>query len=608
MQENPSPEEPPASSESFPGPGIALLLYAALALLLTWPLVMHLTDHVPGGNNDLWQNYWNFWWWTTALLEQGQLPYTTDLVYQPGAVSLAFQTHSPANILLTFPVLLVAGIPAAMNSAILLGFIFSGWGAYLLCRELIEDRRAAFLGGLIFAFFPQHFEQSLEHLNLASIEAMPFFLFFLVKLVRCGGWHNTVLCAVFFAINALFSWHNLLLILPLGIFLFVWELTRSERSRLGVVTEATLSGAVAAVILLPFACPMVPEILRGETYFLKPPPPVSKGIDPLFLLLPAEYHPLWGDLVTGVYQRLRGYGSVGFTCYLGVGTLALWIAGKCLEKRKVSATRRRFSWALWTFLFLFYLLLALGDPLVIAGKQTSLPLPFAAVRNLPLFGTLRIANRFVVPATLALSVLSAYGAARTFSMLRPGLWLDRRKAFWGLLALLAVDYLWIPYPMRTLPQPDWTEEIKKAPPGLLLNIPGGYRARGADDLYLQTLHRRPLVGGYTSCIPPHMEERVQELPFLKLIFEGRPQVESAVAGGLKDVLRTLPVEVVVIHLGRERELLETLRKEHLGTWKARLYNPEKGTPRRILDETRAALRDLWGEPIYVDDEVEIYTR
>jgi hypothetical protein len=608
--QTPSIEDSPAPSESFPRSGIALLLYAALALLLTWPLVIHLTDHVPGGNNDLWQNYWNFWWWKTALLEQGKLPYSTDLVYQPGgAVSLAFQTHSPANILLTFPVLLVAGIPAAMNSAVLLGFVFAGWGAYLLCRELIEDRRAAFLGGVVFAFFPQHFEQSLEHLNLASIEAMPFFLYFLVKLVRRGGWHNTVLCAAFFALNALFSWHNLLLILPFGIVLFIWELLRAERPRLGILGEATFSGAVACVLLLPFAYPMVAEILQGETYFLKPPPPLPKGIDPLFLLLPAEYHPLWGNLVTGIYQRLRGYGSVGFTCYLGVTALALWIAGRCRPgSREVASTAHRLSWALWTCIFLFYLLLALGDPLVLAGTRTSLKLPFAALENLPLVGTLRVANRFVVPATLALSVLAAYGALQIFSMLRPGSWLDRRKVLWGLLALLAVDYVWIPYPLRTLPQPQWTEQLEKAPPGLLLNIPGGHRARGADDLYLQTLHGRPLVGGYTSCIPPHMEKRVEELPYLQLIFEGRPRVETPVASGLEEVLRTLPVTVVVVHLGRERERLAALREPHLGTWKARLYNPEKGTPRRIIDETRVALRDLWGNPMYADDEVEIYTR
>lgn len=608
MQKTPLPEELPTPSESFPGSGISLLLYAALAVLLTWPLVIHLTDHVPGGNHDLWQNYWNFWWWKTALLEQGQLPYTTHLVYQPGAVSLAFHTHSPANILLTLPVLLVAGIPAAMNSAILLGFVFAGWGAYLLCRELIEDRRAAFLGGFIFAFFPQHFEQSLEHLNLASIEAMPFFLLFLVKLVRRGGWKNTVLCALFFALNALFSWHNLLLILPLGILLFVWEWIHAERSRLHIIREATLSGAGALILLWPFAAAMVTEIARGETYFLKPPPPFPKGIDPLFLLLPAEYHPLWGNLVTGAYQRLRGYGSVGFICYLGVGALALWVAGKCLPGRKVVAKIHRFSWALWTLPFILYLLLALGDPLVIAGQQTGLPLPFAALEDLPLLGTLRVANRFVVPATLALAVLAAYGATQIFSVLRSGSWLDRRKVFWGLLALLAVDYLWIPYPMQALPRPGWTEEIKRAPPGLLLNIPGGYRARGASDLYLQTLHHRPLVGGYTSCTPPYMEKRVEELPFLQVIFEGRPKVDTTAAEGLGEVLRTLPVEVVVVHLQRERERLEALHKQHLGTWQARLYNPEKGIPGRVLDETRATLRELWGAPWYTDDEVEIYGR
>ena len=135
-----------------------MVLYVLCTLALTWPLAIHLTDRLPAGDNVLWQNYWNFWWWRTALLERGQSPYATDLLYQPGEVSLALHTHSEANVLGTLPVSLALGVPAALNTAILLGFVLSAWGGYLLTRELVGDPRAAFLGGIVIAFFPHRFE------------------------------------------------------------------------------------------------------------------------------------------------------------------------------------------------------------------------------------------------------------------------------------------------------------------------------------------------------------------------------------------------------------------------------------------------------------------
>src|SRR5262245_45746897 len=78
---------------------IILVAYFLLSILLTWPLCLHLTTHLPMGNHDIWQNYWNFWWWKTALLERHQSPYSTDLLFYPSGAPLGLHTHSEANIL-----------------------------------------------------------------------------------------------------------------------------------------------------------------------------------------------------------------------------------------------------------------------------------------------------------------------------------------------------------------------------------------------------------------------------------------------------------------------------------------------------------------------------
>ena len=93
-----------------------LAVYALLAIALTWPLATNLTNHIPGGNNDLFQNYWNLWLWKTSLFEQGASPYSTELLFSGTKTSLAFHTHSPANTLLALPFLLLFQIGFAYSS------------------------------------------------------------------------------------------------------------------------------------------------------------------------------------------------------------------------------------------------------------------------------------------------------------------------------------------------------------------------------------------------------------------------------------------------------------------------------------------------------------
>jgi len=610
----PVSEPPPEGPGGFPGPASALVLYVILTVVLTWPLSLHLGDRLPAGDNDLWQNYWNLWWWKTALLELHQSPYQTHLLYQPGEVALGFHTHSEGNIIQTFPVLLLAGVPAALNTALLLGFLLAAWGGYFLAREIVGSREAAFLGGIVLAFFPHHFDQSLEHLNLASYQAMPFFLFFLLRLVRRGGTWNLVLSGAFFALNCHYSWHNGLLVLPLAAAMFLVELRRCGRPRGRVILEAVIAGVVATLLVFPLFWPILREIVAGSIDYLKPH--VNKGVDPLFLLVPPPEHPLWGRLVGGLYETWRTYESSGFTCYLGAAALATWLGGWVRSRRTPrvegsGADPHPAPWAFWGIMFLLFVMLALGDPLYVAGRETGIRLPFALLRDAPLFKTIRVANRFMVPAALALSVLVALGARSILAG-----WKRGRLVLSGLTALVILDFLWIPYPMREIPAPPWTGAIAACPEGALLDIPGSYRGRAAEDMFLQTRHGRALLGGYTSCVPRFMTERVAEFPFLQLVLEGRPSHEVLehaedplrLEADFRQVADGLPVAVVVLHLDRERERLEKLRAEHRDPDEARLYNPEKGIPRKTLARIRGVIEKLWGRPCYEDASVVVFGR
>jgi len=595
---------------STPSARAALVGYVALSIAMTWPLVAHLGDRLPGGNNDIFQNYWNFWQWK-ASLQSGASPWTTRLLFGGEETSLAFHTHSPGNLLWTAPFLLAFGPAVALNLATLGGFILAGFGAFLLARELFGDARAAFLAGVVFAFFPQHFEQSLEHLNLSSYGAVPLFLLYLVRGVRTGSWRAWMLAAVFFAINSLFSWHNGLMILPGAILLFIFEIGHTERPRLAVLGRACVGGLVATLLLLPFAWPMVAEMASGETYFNKPD--VHKPIDAFFLTIPSSQHPLWGGLVDPLHVEHRSYRSVGFTAYLGIAALLIviaavlhrWRAGGARDEDRSRPRERLVPWV-WLAIFLLYLVLALGAQPRFRGADHDLTLPFAALAEVPVLRTLRVANRFLVPAMIGFAALVAWASRHWLrASSRP------RLTAAVLLAALVVDFLWLPFPTREPPHPRWIERLDEAPPGVVLNVPGGHRARAADDMYLQTLHGRPIVGGYVSCSPPHVTEMLEEYPFLRTILEAErsPSHRDLPADpGLGESLEGLDVAVVVVHKNRSREWLAARRAEVDDPLEKRRFNPEKGIRGTKIAEVALRLRKLWGEPRYADDEVEIFFR
>jgi len=599
-----------------PSGPVAFFLYVALAVLLTWPLALHLGDRLPGGNNDLFQNYWNFWWWQTSVQERGELPYSTDLFFGGTDTSLAFHTHSPANMIWTAPAWLFGSPALALNLATLGGFVLAAFGAYFLARELFGDRRAAFLAGIVFAFVPQHFEQSLEHLNLSSYGAMPLFLAYVIRGTRSGSWRDWMLCAFWFAVNSLFSWHNGLMIVPAALLVFAFELAMTSAPRREVLTRASVAGVVTVLLVLPFAWPMISEMLDGANYFHKGK--VHKPIDPFFLVVPSSQHPIWGSLTDELYAEYRSYRSVGFTAYVGLAAVALVVSGLFVRGRGESESnesgearplRERLAPLVCATIFLGYLALSFGSKLRFQKVDYDVSLPFALVEEAPLFKTLRVANRFLIPAMIGLALLVAW-SGRT--------WLARAEArgrakavFLVLVGVLTLDFLWLPYPMRDLPKPDWLSTLEKAPEGPVLNVPGGHRARAADDMYLQTMHGRPIVGGYVSASPPYVAELLESYPFLQTIHEAErsPSYRDLPADPeLAKLVEGLDVGTVVVHRHRTREWLSEKRAEISDPLAKRYYNPEKGMRDVKQREVIETLEKLWGPPAYRDDAVLIFFR
>lgn len=109
-----------------------LLGYPGLTLLFTYPLVRHFATHVPGDGRDDPSLVWNLWWVKHALVDLHVNPLTTDFLFYPIGVNLSFYTLTLLNGVVSIPLQALFGLVAASNLLLVLSFVLSGYGTYLL--------------------------------------------------------------------------------------------------------------------------------------------------------------------------------------------------------------------------------------------------------------------------------------------------------------------------------------------------------------------------------------------------------------------------------------------------------------------------------------------
>lgn len=181
---------------------VALAVYLALGLLLTFPLALQFGDHVPGTTTWSMDEYgyvWNNWWFKYAVFDRGTNPFHTNFLFYPIGTSLVLYTFTLLHVLLGLPIQFLFGLIPASNLELLFAFVTSGYGAFLLSHYLLRKARpemysslvAAFAAGAVFAFSSNRFVYSaLGHYNVVATEWIPFFVLFLVKTVRDPRWSN----------------------------------------------------------------------------------------------------------------------------------------------------------------------------------------------------------------------------------------------------------------------------------------------------------------------------------------------------------------------------------------------------------------------------------
>lgn len=439
----------PASNQAGSGSprfGVRELLLAAagavlLALVMHWPLPLHMGSQVERDVGDPLVQAWQVAWGGHALATQ-PLDFFQANHFHPMpdslAVSDALTGYAPAG-------LVGEGVNAAVwryNALFLLAYALAAMGAYLLGRELGLCPAGAAVAGAAFAYAPWRLEQD-GHLHVLSSGGIPLALFLLICGYRNGraglvlaGWAVAAWqLSIGFTLGLQLGY--LLGLLGVGAAIWWW---RGGRPLPPSWRRANGPDATRRVV----ACTLVGVLLLGATAFALARPyqrvlaahpeahrstmQLSGLSGPLwqFAAAPEENLP-WGGATRGARERLSAVAEQ--TLFPGLAILALAVAGAWR-----GPLPRKLRWGLAAGVVMLALL-SLGFHTTGLGRFY----PYRLLYELaPGWQGIRVPGRLNTLTSLGLALLAGAGAqaaVRVAGARWPG---RRRLAVSAVTALLVV--------------------------------------------------------------------------------------------------------------------------------------------------------------------------
>lgn len=417
-------------------PSSLFLFFTLWALILTYPLPLHLSSHIPRGSEEAATvplfNLWTLQWNIDQQI-QGYSHYWNAPIFAPDKGTFAFSEPQPLSALLAAPLWLAFRSPAlGYNFLVILFLTLNGWFAFWLLRCWKVSFLPSLLAGWLMQTLP-FVAQEMGVLQLIAVFGFLWSLLFFSRFLTLSPCHPVILSPTPFCLAlstpitfltcgyyGLFSF----LFLPLA---FVLQLRR-EHANLKTMGQLVAIALLAVALTGPFLWEQQ-QRLTGY-HFTRSAQTIEANSAKL------EYYRNFLDYHLLYSQILDLKSEQGQRLFPGLGLLML--AGLGLFGRPAGRVKLYLLLAV-----ALALLLSLGLRLNLAGVQ-----PYQWVRDfVPGFAQLRSPFRFAVMVQLHLALLAGFGLD---NLLR---WIPLpQKGLLVVFAALALfDLLAWPLPLQDVP-------------------------------------------------------------------------------------------------------------------------------------------------------------
>lgn len=548
----------------------AIIGYTFLTLILTYPLIFKIGTHVMGSGGDarMMQNF--LWWFDKAIFELGVNPLYSDYLNYPIGIDIYLGTFIG---LVLAPITHVFGVIASYNIYVLSTFILSGFGTYLLVKYLTNNTTASFIAGIIYAFSPFHFAHAMGHLHIMSIQWIPFYILFLMKMIKDKNRLDTCLCAIFFSLTALSSW-TFGIYLAIFSLLYVLYIIYTDRSIVisyDFLKKIMTFSFISILLCTPFAMVLIRNMLMNPLMYKPLPEFINYSADFLSFFIPSPYQTISGgvyDSHTGyIYSRFTG-NRVEQTTYLRytVLVLALYAIWKIKEKKI----------KFFALSAIIFFVLSLGPILHIYGQyqftgyNITFTLPYLILYYLPITSMARAPARCTIMVILMLSILVGYAIPTITKNVKN----TNRKQFIfiAIIVIILIESMCFPVRLTEMNVPDFYYQLRNDKNDYaIMEIPlsiseSGVRYYIHSYAFYQTVHGKKLLGPVGSREYISFKNFMEKTPVLRQLVKFDAiheedilhQNESKITNS---ILNYYDVKYVIIHYN-------LIKKAHLNNAKS----------------------------------------
>ncbi|MBN1174881.1 MAG: hypothetical protein JXA67_22170 [Micromonosporaceae bacterium] len=410
---------------------VDLAVLAAFGLLGVWLTSGLYPDpgglHVAGNRQDSVQLQWLLLH-ATRLFTHGENPLFTTLINAPYGVNLMANTSILAFAIPLVPITLAFGpeISALILLTLAPAATATAWYCFL-SRHVVRSRLAAFVGALLAGFAPAMVSHSTGHPNIVAQFLLPFIVLTVLRIRVPGRAVRTGLELAGLVIVQIFINEEILFLTAVTLLLFILVIMAFRPNeiiphvRAGLITAGVTAAVAGAVTAYPlwhqFFGPMA---YRGLPTFV-----LEYGNDlASFPAFASESLAGPSDNITTISANLTEQNA-----FYGWPLLALLVLIAIQLRRELVARA-----LLLTGLVLAAL--SLGQEILIGGKPTGVPGPWALVSRLPLFDSV-VPTRLTLFVTPLIAILLALSLDRAVPVLRA--WRDQLA---GTMARAALPLAW----------------------------------------------------------------------------------------------------------------------------------------------------------------------
>jgi len=267
-----------------------LAAVALLTVALAWPQIGHLSTHVL--HFDPYFSMWRLAWIAHALHASPAQLFDAN-IFHPALNTLALSDATILQGVLGAPVLWAGASPVLVYNLLLLaGIAGSGAGMFVLARRLTGEVGPALVAAAVFTMGPYRLEHYM-HLELQWAMWIPLTLWAVHRAVDEGSWRAGALAGAFLSLQTLSCvYYGVFLAMTLAFFVPALLLLSGGRRASGAVRPLILGGAIACVLIVPYA---IPYLENSDALGPRALSEVSRySARPISYLTATEHNWLWG--------------------------------------------------------------------------------------------------------------------------------------------------------------------------------------------------------------------------------------------------------------------------------------------------------------------------